>query len=60
MNLQFQDSRILGKFSNNPGLTKKNETILPSIRYTCMLITYSNEIGLFKFGRFELALGSSG
>jgi len=74
MNLQLQDSRILGYSSNNPGLTKEDETIpsfhrcrilefldipliildlpkkmkqyLPSTRYTCMLITYSNVIGL--------------
>ena len=57
MNLQLQDSRILGYSSNNPGLTKEDETI-PSFHQVYLHVNnILKRNWSVQLGRFELALG---
>ena len=57
MNLQLQDSRILGNSSNNPGLTKEDETI-PSFHQVYLHVNnILKRNWSVQLGRFELALG---
>ena len=57
MNLQLQDSRILGNLSNNPGLAKEDEA-KPSFHQVYLHVNnLLKRNWSMQLGRFELALG---